>query len=172
MTLLLQFTHVYTFTTQETFIVLERSPLPESSCWQRSGTPKGLYAKINVERYHSNKCKSLRHAKKWSGAGYLHKTERKVVTGCCFVTQQYIPSYGTPRHQHHSDTVLGSFQVPCPQCRSGAFQFWTIWTHKNALRGYRFVDDEVKRALYEWLHNQLKNFFQRHYEACRLLGLV
>jgi hypothetical protein len=32
---------------------------------------------------------------------------------------------------------------------------------KNA-RGRRFVDyDEVKRALYQWLHNQPKNFFSR-----------
>jgi len=31
---------------------------------------------------------------------------------------------------------------------------------KNALRGHRFVDDdEVKKVLYEWLHNEPKNFF-------------
>jgi hypothetical protein len=41
---------------------------------------------------------------------------------------------------------------------------------KNALRGHRFVgDDQVKRAMSGFINNQ-KLFFQRHQEACKLLG--
>lgn len=46
--------------------------------------PQTLYG----ERYHSNKCKLLWHAKKWSDAGCSHKTDRKVVTGHCLITQK------------------------------------------------------------------------------------
>lgn len=163
MTLLLQFTHVYMLTTQETFIVLERSPLSESSCWQHSGTPKGLHANNNVERYHCNKCKLLWHAKKWTGTGYLHKTERKVVTECCFVTQQYMPPSGTPHHQHHSNTELGSSRVLCPQCRSGAFRFPPVWNHQECSKRSLICGWLWGEKSTVWVASQsTKKFFSRH----------
>lgn len=144
--------------------MLEGSPLSESSCWQCSGIPKGLYSDINVQRYHSNKRKLLRHAKKWIRASYLHKTERKVVTGCCFVTQ-YMPSYGTSHHQHHSNTELGKFLSTHPQC----IRFPSVWSHQEFSKRSSICGWWPGEKSDEWLHKQPKTFLP---EASRSLQIA
>jgi hypothetical protein len=115
-------------------------------------------------------CKLLRNAKKGTEASYLHKTEGKVVKGHCFVTQQCMPSHGTPQHQHHSKTELASSQAPCPQPRSGS-DFHLFGPLKNAVRGCQFVeDDKMKEVVHDCYVINQKIFFQWHQEACRLLG--
>ena len=85
--------------------------------------------------------------------------ERKVDTECLAVTRQCTPSYGTPHHQHHLATELGSSRAPCLQPRPGPFRF-PSGPLKNALRGRRFAaDDEVKEAVHDWLRSQPQTFF-------------
>ena len=50
------------------------------------------------------------------------------LTRCSAVTRKCTPSYGTPHHQHHSATELGSSRAPCPQPRPGPFRFPPVWT--------------------------------------------
>ena len=47
---------------------------------------------------------------------------------CSAVTRQCTLSYGTPHHQHHSATELGSPRAPCLQPRPGPFRFPSVWT--------------------------------------------
>ena len=102
-------------------------------CWKAFvdgvlGLPRACPWTLYGERCHSNKCQLLQHVKKWTEAGYLLETERKVDTGCSAVTRQCTPSYGTPHHQHHSATELGSPQAPCLKPRPGPFRFPSVWT--------------------------------------------
>jgi len=102
-------------------------------CWNAFvdgvlGLPRAYAWTLYGERCHSNKCQLLHHVKKWTKAGYPLKSERKVETGCSAVTRQCTPSYGTPHHQHHSATELGSSQAPFLQPRPGPFRFPSIWT--------------------------------------------
>jgi len=86
--------------------------------------------------------------------------ERKVDTGCSAVTRQCTLSCGTPHHQHHSATELGSSRGPCLQPRPGPFRFPSFGPLKNVLRGRRFAaDDEVKEAVHDWLRSQPQSFF-------------
>ena len=103
---------------------------------------------------------TTQHVKKWTEAGYPLETERKFDTGCSAVTRQCTPSYGTPHHQHHSATELGSPRAPCLQPRPAPSDFHLFGPLKNTLRGRRFAaDDEVKEAVHDWLRNQPQTFF-------------
>jgi hypothetical protein len=96
------------------------------------GLPRAYPWTLFGTRYHGNKCKVLRHAKKWTEAGYSHKMERKVVTRCCFVTRQCEPSYGIPHSQHPSTTESESSRAPSPQPRPGGFRFPSVWTPQQS----------------------------------------
>jgi hypothetical protein len=92
-----------------------------------------------------------------------------VVTGCCFVAQECMTSYGTNDHQYQQLNLeflkhLANSPALLP------YDFHLFGPLKNALRSCQFADDEVKEAVHNWLHNQSKNFFQWHQEACRSLG--
>lgn len=143
--------------------MLEGSPLPESSCWQHSGTPKVLYSNTNVERYHSNKCKLLRHDKKWTEAGYLHKMEDVLLHN------------NTCPHMAHltinTIQILNwvSSRAPCPQCRSGNFQFPSVWTHQECSKRSLICGWRQGEKSNEWLHKQPKTFLP---EASRSLQIT
>jgi len=47
---------------------------------------------------------------------------------------QGMASYGTPHHQHHSATELGSPRAPCLQPRPGPFRFPSVWTPQERSR--------------------------------------
>jgi hypothetical protein len=122
------------------------------------GLPRAYHWTLFGARYHGKKCKVLRHAKEWTEAGYSHKTERKVVTGCCSVTQ-CAPSYGSPHRQHPLITELGSSRAPSPQPRLGAFRFPSVWTpQERSERSSICRWSEVKEAVHDWLCNELQNF--------------
>jgi len=93
------------------------------------------------------------------------------LTRCSAVTRQCTPSYGTPHHQHHSATKLGSSRAPCLQPRPGPFRF-LFGPLKNALRGRRFAaDDEVNKKCMTGFADNHKLSFLMALRSLKITGI-
>ena len=79
-----------------------------------------------------------------------------------FVTEYTSPSAGF-------SNWFGKFSN-VPQSRIGPFQFSSVWPVRNAVRGCRFAEDEVKEAVYDPLHNQQQTYLFSCMKSLQIFG--
>lgn len=117
--------------------------------------PKVYPGTLYRQRYRSNKCQLLRHAKKWTEVGYSHKWRGSLSQGVVLLHEYARPHTG---HLTINTVQKMNWEVlerPAHSPDLAPSNFPLFRPLKNALSGRQFADyDDVKEAVNDWLHNQ------------------